>query len=647
MLADVDSPTLPFGLSDVHGDGAAIDETHMKLPHELNHQLREHARHLHVSLASLCHLAWAQVLAKASGSNTVVFSTVLFGRLHSGENNTTMGLLINTLPIRLDIDERSVDSAVRHTHSRLSALLEHEHASLALAQSCSGVPATLPLFNALLNYRHNQPSTESATSTEGVTFLGTEERTNYPITLSVDDDSDALGLTARVLPPISAERICGYMQQALVTLCNALKNKPEKSVRKLTVIPPEERTMLLHSWNETTVNYSAVRYLHELFEAQVERNGQAIAVECNRETLSYAELNAQANRLAHHLITRGVKPDDRIALCVKRSTKMIIAILGILKSGGAYVPLDPVYSSQRLKNILEDADPLYLLADATGQEALEDHHVPVIDLDSASPGGFSVDNPNSVNLGLTPSSLAYIIHTSGSTGTPKGVMVEHQTVYNLACTVSSPLRVSSESRIMMFASYAFDASIVDIVLALTSGACLCLPIEEVRQTDTDLLGYIEAAKITHAHLTPALFRNTQKLNSVMGLKALILGGETPPLSLLKSAIIHTPIFNVYGPTETTIWATTWSCPVDFSSHLIPIGRPLSNIRIYLLDSQGEPVPLGAQGELYIGGAGVARGYLNRPKLTAERFLPDPFSEHPTARMYRTGDLARYLPDGNL
>ncbi|XP_031633911.1 uncharacterized protein LOC116347466 [Contarinia nasturtii] len=648
ILADVDTPTLPFGLSDVHGNGTSIDEMHLKLPHELSNQLREHARHLHVSLASLCHLAWAQVLAKASGHKIVVFGTVLFGRLHSGENESTMGLLINTLPIRLDIDERTVESAVRHTHSRLSALLEHEHASLALAQRCSGVPATLPLFNALLNYRHNQPSMEVSTSMHGVTFLGAEGRTNYPINLSVDDDSDALALTAQVLSPISAARICGYMQQALISLADALANTPEKSVRSLTVMTLEERKMLLHSWNQTTINYSPVRCIHELFEKQVERDGRAIAVECEGEALSYQELNKHSNQLAHYLIARGVRPDDCIAVCVKRSTKMLVALLGILKSGGAYVPLDPIYSSQRLTHILQDAKPLCLLADSTIPKALGVHHqVPIVDLDEPLPDVFSFKNTDPDKLGLTLAHLAYVIYTSGSTGIPKGVMVEHQSVINLGCAVSSLLGVTYTSRVMLFASCAFDASMGDIVMALTSGARLCLPNEETRQKDVSLLSYIRTKNISHSTITPALFAKTQNLADLRGMQTLSFGGETPSLSLLKNATIHTNVVNVYGPTETTITATTWQCPVDFLSYSIPIGRPLSNTQIYLLDAQGEPVPLGAEGELYIGGAGVARGYLNRPELTADRFLPDPFNEYPTARMYRTGDLARYLPDGNL
>ncbi|XP_031633555.1 uncharacterized protein LOC116347188, partial [Contarinia nasturtii] len=377
MLSDVDTPTLPFGLTDVHDDGIEIDHGQLKLPQELNNQLRAFVRHFHVNLASLCHLAWAQVLARASGNETVVFGTVLLGRLQSGEGNeSVMGMMINTLPLRLDIDDTTVENAVRNAHSRLSALLSHEYASLALAQRCSGVPSSLPLFNSLLNYRHKSQTERGIEPLAGVNILSSKARTNYPITLSLDDDNNNLSLTAHVVSPLSAARICGYMQQALVSLVDAFINTPQQPVRTLTVMPPEEREMLLYSWNRTTVNYPPICCLHQLFEAQVECSGRAIAVEFEGETLSYAELNAQANRLANHLITRGVKPDDLIAICVERSTKLVVAILGILKAGAAYVPLDPIYSSQRLQNILVDADPLYLLADASGQEALGDHDVP-------------------------------------------------------------------------------------------------------------------------------------------------------------------------------------------------------------------------------------------------------------------------------
>ncbi|XP_031633913.1 uncharacterized protein LOC116347467 [Contarinia nasturtii] len=637
MLADIDTPTLAFGLNDIQLDGTNIDEANLKIPQALNNQLRMHARHFRVSLASLCHLAWAQVLAHTNGNENIVFGTVLLQQFYSGkENDSAMEILTNTLPFRLDIDDTAVDDVVRNVHSRLSALLTHEHASLALAQRCSGVPAGLPLFNALLNYRHNF-------QTENITELSASEaQTIHPLTMSVDDNKEALYLTAQVMSPISAVRICAYMQQALISLVDALADTPHQPVRALTVMPSEEREMLLHIWNQTNVNYPSDRCLHQLFEAQVERDGRAIAVKCGDESLSYEELNVQSNRLAHFLIAQGVKPDDPVALCVKRSTKLLVAILGILKAGGAYVPLDPAYPSQRLTNILVDADPRCLLVDCIGKKALVDHEVPVLDLDEALPDNLSTCNADPAKLGLTSAHLVYIVYTSGTTGVPKGVLVEHRQVTNYLYWCKETFATEDFQHTLFSTSVGFDPSVFQSFAPLSMG------------------------KTTHIVANPLAITkiplNFSLLDTVPSVVNVILNASTLPFSLRTLSVVGEPLnarlinrifthtkitklYNLYGSTESTYATFHLYKPGD---HVFEtIGRPISNSRIYLLDAHGQLVPFGAEGELYIGGAVIARGYLNRPELTAERFLPDPFSENPSAQMFRTGDRARYLPDGNL
>ncbi|MER8524639.1 condensation domain-containing protein, partial [Mesorhizobium sp. M1076] len=310
QLADIDEPTLPFALRDVYGDGSRSGAVHWILPQALNARLRSQARRLGVSLASLCHLAWGQVLSRSSGREQVVFGTVLFGRMHAGAGaDRTMGLFINTLPVRLDLDGTGVEESVRSTHRRLSGLLAHEHASLVLAQRCSGVAAPAPLFSALLNYRHNTPAAMAGPGTDdvlsGLEWLGGEERTNYPLTLSVEDFGEALGLTAQVAEPISADRVCSYMQRALEQLAEALERAPDRPVRELDILPADERTYLLEELNRTAAPYPSDRCIHELFEQQVRRAPDAVAVVCEDERLSYGELNARANRLAYHLIALG------------------------------------------------------------------------------------------------------------------------------------------------------------------------------------------------------------------------------------------------------------------------------------------------------------------------------------------------------
>ncbi|MEY9827944.1 amino acid adenylation domain-containing protein [Bradyrhizobium japonicum] len=661
MLGDIDEPTLPFGLRQVHGDGSGIGEAHRMLPQALNDRLRAQARRLRVSLASLCHLAWGQVVALSSGREQVVFGTVLFGRMHAGAGaDRAMGLFINTLPVRLDLDGAGVEASVQATHARLSELLAHEHASLALAQRCSGVAAPAPLFSALLNYRHNTPAAKSGSGTDdvlaGIERLGGEERTNYPLTLSVEDFGEALGLTAQVAEPISADRVCGYMQRALEQLADALEQAPDRPVRELDILPADERSYLLEELNRTAAAYPSQRCIHELFEQQVQKAPDAVAVVCEDERLSYGELNARANRLAHHLIAFGVKPDQPVAICLERSPMMVVGVLAILKAGGAYLPLDPAYPSARLRQVLEDAAPPLLLADAAGRSALGGEalaDLTVIDLDTATPAWAELPatNPNPRALGLTSRHLAYVIYTSGSTGTPKGVMVEHRGLVNYlswACDVYDPWSSS-----MVSSSLAFDSTITSLFAPLICGGHTQLVMEEdkiegLEGLRTWISSHCGVIKITPSHLD-ALGQQmlAQKVSSQVD--TFIIGGEPlshSTVSLWRSIQPMARMVNEYGPTEAIVGCVFYDIPTGLATSTnVPIGRPIANTRIYLLDARGELVPFGAVGELYIGGAGVARGYLNRPELTAERFIASPFVDGD--RLYRTGDLARYLPDGNL
>ncbi|MGY3698971.1 non-ribosomal peptide synthetase component F/aryl carrier-like protein [Bradyrhizobium sp. USDA 3240] len=482
MLGDIDEPTLPFGLREVHGDGSGIGEAHRMLPQALNDRLRAQARRLRVSLASLCHLAWGQVVALSSGREQAVFGTVLFGRMHAGAGaDRAMGLFINTLPVRLDLDGAGVEASVQATHARLSELLAHEHASLALAQRCSGVAAPAPLFSALLNYRHNTPAAKSGSGTDdvlaGIERLGGEERTNYPLTLSVEDFGEALGLTAQVAEPISADRVCGYMQHTLEQLADALEQAPDRPVRELDILPAAERSYLLEELNRTAAAYPSQRCIHELFEQQVQKAPEAVAVVCADERLSYGELNARANRLAHHLIAFGVKPDLPVAICLERSPAMVVGVLAILKAGGAYLPLDPAYPSARLRQVLEDAAPPLLLADAAGRAALGGDGltgVTVLDLETATPAWAELPatDPDPRALGLTSRHLAYVIYTSGSTGTPKGVMVEHGSLVNYLYWSDRSHYEGALNGSPMLLSFSFDGTITTVFGPLLAGTQL-------------------------------------------------------------------------------------------------------------------------------------------------------------------------------
>ncbi|MBD2816790.1 amino acid adenylation domain-containing protein, partial [Xenorhabdus sp. Flor] len=405
-------------------------------------------------------------------------------------------------------------------------------------------------------------------------------------------------------------------------------------------------------WHTTETTYSDTLHIHQLFEQQVEKTPDATALVYEEQKFSYAELNARANRLAHQLITQGITPDQRVAVCVTRSPAMVTGLLAVLKAGGAYVPLDPDYPAERLAHILTEAEPAILLADNAGRIALGEKAIAAL---TVLDPNMLPDQPeyNPQILALTPQHLAYVIYTSGSTGIPKGVMVEHQQLVHQITALSRKWSFNASDRILQFCNPSFDVCTSEIFCAITNGSALVLRTRQWISGAQEFWRLCERYQISYMSIPAQFWRVIAETNEggiYKDLRVMCIGGETIPHHELERWLsVHRerPVLaNCYGPTEATI-TTTISCLNERTEQANIIGRPLPNTRVYLLDTDGQPVPLGAVGELYIGGTGVARGYFNRPELTAESFLIDPFSHQPGARMYRTGDLARYLPDGNL
>ncbi|WP_143328302.1 non-ribosomal peptide synthetase, partial [Caballeronia pedi] len=415
-------------------------------------------------------------------------------------------------------------------------------------------------------------------------------------------------------------------------------DQPDASLHAHELVLPEEHA-LLESWNDTAAAYPEHLCIHQLFEQQVHRTPDAVALVFEDASLTYAQLNARANQLAHHLIALGVRPEDRVALCMERGIGMVVALMAILKAGGAYVPLDPAYPGERLSHILTDATPRLLLADVAGREALGDTgSLTVLDPNESLDEALPQDDPQTA---VAPHHLAYVIYTSGSTGKPKGVAIEHRNAVNFLTWSHEAFTSEELSQTLFATSLNFDLSIYECFAPLTRGGTVHLVdnvLALVRSPhEVGLINTVPSA-IT------ALLDAEASLTSI---RTINLAGEPLKLALMKRIFAETGIerlCNLYGPSETTTYST-WIEMKKGERLTETIGRPIANTRIYLLDAQRQSVPLGTVGELYIGGAGVARGYLNRPELTAERFLDDPFV--PGARMYRTGDLARYRADGNI
>ncbi|WP_045888545.1 non-ribosomal peptide synthetase [Burkholderia pseudomallei] len=670
-LGDIDEPTAPFGLLSVQGDGREIAEAARRLKPELSGALRGHARRLGVSAASMMHVAWGLVLSRTTGRQDVVFGTVLFGRMQGGaQSDRALGLFINTLPVRMKVAQTGVEASVKETHAQLAELMRHEHAPLVLAQRCSGVPAQTPLFTSLLNYRYGLRHRADAATPGGddIELLSARERTNYPLTLSVDDLGQDFSLTVQVSGHVDPQRVCAFMETALEQLAQALGEQPQCDIGGLDVLPRSEREQMVYAWNATERDYPIEQCIHQLFEAQVDRKPEAIALTFDGRRLSYAELNARANRLAHYLQARGVGPDRLVALCAERGIEMVVGLLAILKAGGAYVPLDPAYASDRLRGIVEDSQPALVLADAVGRAALGelDGALPVIDPETDALRWREMPATNPEVASQHVHHLAYVIYTSGSTGRPKGVMVEHAQVVRLFGATQAWFGFDERDVWTLFHSYGFDFSVWELWGALLHGGRLVIVPTEVTRTPSAFFALLCAEGVTVLNQTPSAFQalmsaqeereeaagNIERANVVAHrLRYVIFGGEAlEPRTLASWYARHgerTQLVNMYGITETTVHVTYCALRAEDAMRLgaSPIGVRIPDLQLYVLDARREPVPMGVTGELYVGGAGVARGYLNRPELTRERFIDDPFVAG--GRLYKTGDLARWRTDGSL
>ncbi len=606
-------------------------------------------------LAQFITAAVAAYLHRLTGTQDVVLGFPVPARF--GEGRGIPSMTSNVMPIRLTVQpDTHFTSLIEQAAQEINRGFRHQRyrgeelrRELRLAQSWQLFGPTInlmPFDNDLRFGKH-------ASTTHNLVNGPVED---LMIAVYVLSEDSPLRIDFDANPDLYTANELMAHQRRFLQFLDALVTEPTQPIDGIDLLSAAERQQLLVEWNMIETPYPAHQCLHQLFEEQVERTPDAIALVYEDQALGYAELNARANRLAHQLIELGVQPDTLVAICVERSLALVVGLLAILKAGGAYVPLDPAYTGERLASILTDAAPRILLADAVGRATLGETALASLTvLDPAVQPEQAATNPHV--LGLTARHLAYVIYTSGSTGAPKGVMVEHAQIVRLFDATEPWYHFNQHDTWCLFHSFAFDFSVWELWGALRYGGKLILVPHQIARSPQEFHRLVCEQGVTVLNQTPSAFKTfiaSQAQSQLRDqLRYVIFGGEAFEPAILQAWYAmrseHAPqLVNMYGITETTVHVTYRRLrQQDCHEVGSPIGVRIPDLKVYLLDTSGQPVPLGMVGELYIGGAGVARGYLNRPELTAERFLCDSFSNHAEARMYKTGDLARYLPDGNL
>ncbi|KGX79723.1 amino acid adenylation domain protein [Burkholderia pseudomallei MSHR435] len=616
--------------------------------------------------------SWAAVLSRLSGQEEVVIGSPVAGRNRT-EVEALIGFFVNTLALRLDLSsEPTVGELLKRTKAQV--LSAQAHQDLPFDQVVERVKpprstAHPPLFQVMFVWQ-NMPAGEL--TIPGLTIRAVEtplQTAQFELTLSLQEAGDDivghLNYASALFDESTVRRYVTYWCRLLEGMT---AGAADQTIVGLPLLDEAERKQVVYEWNATERDYPIEQCIHQLFEAQVDRKPEAIALTFEGQRLSYAELNARANRLAHYLQARGVGPDRLVALCAERGIEMVVGLLAILKAGGAYVPLDPAYASDRLRGIVEDSQPALVLADAVGRAALGelDGALPVIDLETDALRWREMPATNPEVASQHVHHLAYVIYTSGSTGRPKGVMVEHAQVVRLFGATQAWFGFDERDVWTLFHSHGFDFSVWEMWGALLHGGRLVIVPTEVTRTPSAFFALLCAEGVTVLNQTPSAFQalmsaqeereeaagNIERANVVAHrLRYVIFGGEAlEPRTLASWYARHgerTQLVNMYGITETTVHVTYCALRAEDAMRLgaSPIGVRIPDLQLYVLDARREPVPMGVTGELYVGGAGVARGYLNRPELTRERFIDDPFVAG--GRLYRTGDLARWRTDGRL
>ncbi|WP_460111359.1 non-ribosomal peptide synthetase [Pseudomonas sp. S3_H04] len=623
----------------------AVDE-------QLAGQLRNTAQQHQVTLFMLLLGAFNALLHRYTGQTDIRVGVPIANR-NRGEIEGLIGFFVNTQVLRTQLDGQTrVDDLLRAVKD--TALGAQAHQDLPFEQLVEALKlerslSHTPLFQVMYNHQPQVADIASISTASGLLLnsLDWQSRTTqFDLTLDTYEKGGklhaALTYASDLFEPATIERMARHW----LRLLTAMVADPSQRVGELSLLEAEEQHTLVHDWNSVQAVYPTETPIHQLIEAQVARTPNAPALLFGEQTLSYAELDARANRLAHLLGEQGVRADSLVGVCALRSVEMVVALLAILKAGGAYVPLDPEYPQKRLAYMIEDSGINLLLTQDALLASLPTDGVQVITLDQ--PGLLDRYSDSRPNVSVDPLNLAYVIYTSGSTGKPKGAGNSHAALVNRLCWMQEAYAIDASDSVLQKTPFSFDVSVWEFFWPLLTGARLVVAAPGAHRDPLQLIDIINCHGISTLHFVPSMlqaFIHEAGVESCVGLKRIVCSGEALPLDAQLQVFAKLPnagLYNLYGPTEAAIDVTHWAC-VDEGADSVPIGRPIANLRTHVLDAELLPVPSGVAGELYLGGAGLARSYHQRPALTAERFVPCPF--HDGARLYRTGDRVRQRADG--
>jgi amino acid adenylation domain-containing protein/non-ribosomal peptide synthase protein (TIGR01720 family) len=653
QLATLEEPTRLAQAFRTASGAAGHEDLLQSLDADATRRLAEFAREQRVTLNTLVQAAWLLVLQRCTGQASVTFGATVAGRpadLPGVEEQ--LGLFINTLPvIASPKPQQSVTDWVQQVQALNVALREHEHTPLYEIQRWAGRSGEA-LFDNILVFE-NYPVSDALrqAAPDGLVFgaLHNQEQTHYPLTLVVNL-GEALSLRFSYDRQFYSEQTIAQLAGYFLHLLQEMVRNRSVAIGELALLDDAHQQQVVRDWNDTAAPFPSEQCLQALIEAQVRATPDAQALAFDTESLSYSQLNARANRLAHRLRESGVGPDTLVGICAPRSLQLVIGLLAIVKAGGAYVPLDPDYPEDRLAYMMQDSGIGLLLTESALLQRLP---VPAqvqslcLDPDDSWFAEYSSDNPVNLNH---PLHLAYVIYTSGSTGKPKGAGNSHRALVNRLHWMQNAYRLDASDTVLQKTPFSFDVSVWEFFWPLMTGARLAIALPGDHRDPQRLVQTIQQHQVTTLHFVPSMLQAFMGFGEVEGcdsLRRVICSGEALPAELAAQVLSRVPsaqLFNLYGPTEAAIDVTHWTCTAQ-DSLSVPIGRPIANLKTHILDDGLLAAAPGAAAELYLGGVGLARGYHNRAALTAERFVPDPFDPQGGGRLYRTGDLALYRVDG--